>query len=155
MIATLLSFLGGTAFRMLWGEISAFVNKKQDHYYEIERMRLQGDMDAAAHARNLEAVRLQAELGVQMIRVQGEADVWRDESEAWGDAVRSIGRRSGIWFIDAWNGAIRPAVATVCLFLWTRHLHTHGWVLDEQSWMILGAALGLYIADRSLTKRGK
>ena len=56
MLSALLSFFGGTAFRMLWGEVSAYLNKKQDHAFEIERMRLQEQFDAAQHARNLEAL---------------------------------------------------------------------------------------------------
>ena len=31
MFATLISFFGGSVFRMLWGEISSFMNKKQDY----------------------------------------------------------------------------------------------------------------------------
>ena len=30
-----------------------------------------------------------------------------------------------------------------------------GWVLDDNGWSICGAALGIYLADRSLFKRGK
>lgn len=155
MIATLVSFLGGTAFRMLWGEISSMLTKRQDHAHEMARMRLQGEADAAQHARNLEAIKVQAELGVQVIRVQAEADTDRAEADAWRGAVDSVGKPSGIWLVDLWNGIIRPLVATVCLALWVLHVHRAGWVLDEQGWAILGAALGLYLADRALTKRGK
>lgn len=155
MFTTLISFLGGNAFRMLWGEVSALLTKSQDHAHEIERMRLQAELDAAQHARNLEAQRMQAELGVQVIRVQAEADLGAVEAEAWRDAVGATGRKTGSGLIDAWNGAIRPAVATVCIALWVLHVSRAGWVLDEQGWAILGAALGIYLADRTLTKRGK
>lgn len=152
---TLLSFLGGSAFRMLWGEVSAWLTARQQHGQEIERMRLQGDLDAAQHARALEAQRLQAELGVQVVRVQAEAAVDEREAEGWRAAVESIGRPTGVAWVDAWNGVIRPATATVCLVLWVLHVSRAGWVLDDQGWAILGAALGLYLADRALTKRGK
>ena len=118
-------------------------------------MRLQGELDAAQHARNLEAIKQQAELGVQTIRVQGEADTGKAEAEAWRSAVESIGRPSGIWLVDLWNGIIRPLVASVCVGLWVLHTWRHNWVLDDQGWAILGAALGLYLADRTLFKRGK
>ena len=49
---TILSFLGGTAFRLIFGEIAAFFSKKQAHAQEIERMRLQDQIDAGQHARN-------------------------------------------------------------------------------------------------------
>ena len=155
MLSALLSFLGGSAFRMLWGEVSAWLNKRQDHAHEIERLRLQAEMDAAAHARNLEAVRLQAELGVQVIRVQGEADVSRAEASAWQAAVESVGRQSGIWLVDVWNGIIRPLLATVCTLMVLLHFWRAGWVLDDQGWALVGAVLGIYVADRTLFKRGK
>lgn len=155
MIATLFSFLGGTAFRMLWGEVAAWFTKRQEHAQEIDRLRLQMEADAAQHARNLEAIKVQADLGVKTIQVQADAAQAQIEAQAWGAAVESIGKPTGIWLVDLWNGIIRPMVATVCLCLWVLHTYRAGWVLDEQGWSILGAALGLYLADRTLAKRGK
>lgn len=155
MLSAIISFFGGTAFRMIWGEVSAWLTAKQNHAHELDMLRMQAELDAAQHARNLEAIKVQAELGVQTIRVQGEAETGRLEADAWRDAVSSIGRATGIWFVDLWNGVIRPLVATVCVVLWVLHVHRAGWVLDEQGWSILGAALGLYLADRALVKRGK
>ena len=42
MFSALFSFLGGSVFRMIWGEVSSFIEKRQEHAQEIERMRLQG-----------------------------------------------------------------------------------------------------------------
>ncbi len=155
MLTTLLSFLGGSVFRMLWGEVSAWLTARQQHAQELDRLRLQAEIDAAQHARNLESIKLQADLGVQTIRVQAEADTGRAEADAWRSAVESIGRSTGIWLVDAWNGIIRPLTATICLGLWVLHVAQGGWKLDEQGWSILSAALGLYLADRALAKRGK
>lgn len=155
MLSTILSFLGGGVFRAIWGEVSNWLTARQQHAQELDRLRLQAEIDAAQHARNMEAVRVQHELGVQMVRVQAEGAVTASEADAWRSAVESIGRPTGIWLVDAWNGVIRPATATVCLALWVAHVARGGWVLDEQGWSILGAALGLYLADRALTKRGK
>lgn len=155
MIATLLSFFGGTAFRMLWGEISAYLNKRQDHAHEIERLRLQAEIEAAQHARNLEAIRVQAELGVKTIEVAARGEVDKTEAAAWLDAVRATGARSGIWLVDLWNGVIRPGLATICAALVVLHFYRAGWVLDDQGWSLVGAVLGIYVADRTLFKRGK
>lgn len=155
MFATLLSFLGGSAFRMVWGEVSAWLTKRQDHAQELDRMRLQAELDAAQHARNMEAIRTQAELQVQTVRVAAEGAVSESEAEGWRAAAESIGKPTGIFLVDLWNGIIRPLTASICLFLWVLHVHRAGWVLDEQGWSILGAALGLYLADRALAKRGK
>lgn len=154
MFAALLSFLGGSVFRMLWGEVSAWLNKAQDHQHELERMRLQADLDDRRHAREQEAIRTQAEMQVQVIRVQGEQAVNEVEANAWLEAVKATGRAIGIAWVDAWNAAIRPGVATwaVCMLtLEAFKLVT----LSEMAASVCAAALGLFLADRALAKRGK
>ena len=73
MMSALLSFLGGSAFRMIWGEVSTWLTKKQDHRHEMEMMQLQADLDARRHAMQLDAIREQAKAGVQVIEAQREA----------------------------------------------------------------------------------
>ncbi len=154
MLSAILSFLGGSAFRMLWGEISAFLTKRQDQRNEIERMRLQGELDAAQHARNLEAIRVQADLGVQTIRVQAEGAVTKAEADAWREAVVATGRQIGVAWVDAWNAAIRPGVATWAVFMLT--CNEFGvFTISETTAGVCFSALGLFLADRALGKRGK
>ena len=155
MLATLLSFLGGSAFRMLWGEISSAWTKHQDHAHELSLLELQVRADAARHVQTLESLRVQSELGVRTIAVQADADVSRAEADAFTRAVDITGRQIGVRWVDAWNGAIRPALATACILLWLLHGWRNGFVLDEQGWGLLAAVVGVYIADRSLAKRGK
>jgi hypothetical protein len=155
MFSALLSFLGGSVFRMLFGEISSWMNKKQDHLHEMDRMRLQGELDNSQFLRNQDALRLQAELGVKLVHVQAEAVVDQIEANGWLAAVKGTTQTIGIWFIDAWNGVIRPFVATWAVIMVTLHFAQTGWILDDNGWSICGAALGIYLADRSLFKRGK
>lgn len=154
MLTAVLSFLASSAFRLLWGEVAAWITKKQDHAQEIERMRLQGQLDAEQHERNLAAIKLQAELGVQTIRVQAEADIERRMSAAFAALSESTGKLTGIRWVDLWNGIIRPALATVSVVMWIGH-EVKWWVLSEQGWALVGAALGLYLATRDLFKRGR
>jgi len=140
---------------MLWGEFSSFLNKKQDNNHELELLRLHGSLDAEAHARNLEAMKTQAELGVQVIREQAGATTLITETNAWLEAVKGTTQSIGIKFIDAWNGIIRPLVATWAIVLITLYYAQKGFVLDENGWGLCGAALGIYLADRTLFKRGK
>jgi hypothetical protein len=155
MFSALISFFGGSVFRMMWGEISSWMTARQDHSHEIERLRLQGELDAAAHGRNMEAIKVQADLGVQTIRVQGEADLARIDAGVFGQAVELTGKLTGFAVVDIWNGIIRPMLATECMLLWSLHLYRHNWTLDEQGWALVGAALGIFVADRALLKRGK
>ncbi len=155
MLSALISFLGGSVFRTIWGEVSAWLTKRQDHSQEIDRMKLQAEFDAAAHSRNLETIKAQAEAGVKVIQQQAVANVQGVEADAWFEAVKSTGRSTGIKLIDTWNGIIRPAVATWAVIMITIHYAHYGWVLDDNGWGLCGAALGIYLADRALMKRGK
>lgn len=152
--STLISFFGGSVFRMIWGELSSFITKWQDHRQELDRIRLQEEVDKAQHARNMESIKTQAELQVKTITVQGEVDVAKLDAEGWFEAVKDVGKQIGIAWVDAWNAVIRPAVATWAIGMLTMDefkLITMSTRTEE----ICGAALGIYLADRMLFKRGK
>lgn len=155
MFSALFSFLGGGVFRMLLGEVSTWLTKRQDHSYEIERMRVQGDLEAAQHGRNLEAIRVQAELGVQTIRVQGEADLSRIDASGFYETVREAQRPTGILVVDMWNGVIRPAAATIALVLWVLALNEAGWKMGEWDKELVCVIMGFYFVSRQLAKAGK
>ena len=154
MITALLSFLGGNVFRMIFGEVISYLNKKQDHAQEIDRMKLQAEFDAAQDERNLRAITVQAELGVKTIQVQAEAAIGEIEAQGWLEAVKATATKTGLLWVDAWNAVIRPAVATWAVVMKT--LHEFGAIaMSENTIALSGAALGIYLADRSLFKRGK
>lgn len=155
MISAILSFLGGTAFRMVFGEISHWITAARDHAREMDMMRLQGELDAAQHARNLESVRLHAELGVKEIRVQAEADISRLDAGGFYDAVRESMRPTGIFIVDLWNGIIRPLCATIAIMLWIRALGANGWAMTAWDMELVATVLGFFFADRSMGKKGK
>jgi len=154
MLTTLISFLGGSAFRMIWGEVSSYLTARQEHQHELQRMRLQADLEAEQHKRQQEAIRLQAELGVKVIEAQREADLDRLAAEGFNIAVEATSKVTGVRWVDAWNAAIRPGLATVSIVL----VVSDAWQLvslNENAWALAGAALGIYVADRTLFKRGK
>jgi hypothetical protein len=155
IFSAVLSFLGGSAFRMIWGEVSAWMTARQEHAHELERLRLQGELDAAAHTRQLEAIKAQHDMGVELIRVQSDADLAKIDADIFGQAVALTGKLTGFALVDIWNGIIRPALATLCMALVALHFYRHNWTLDEQGWALVGASLGIFVADRTLFKRGK
>lgn len=154
MLEMLVSLLGGAGFRMIWGEVSGWFNKRQDHSYELERMRLQAEMDNGAHTRQLEMVRLQADLGVKAIEIKADADMMAKEADAYIAAIRANEAKSGIKWVDAWNKAIRPAFATVALFLWCAALARAGFVMQEWDVTMIGSITGFFFASRVYDKRG-
>lgn len=152
MIEAVLSFLGGSAFRMIWGEVSSFFIRKQEHSQEVERMRLQAELDDKAHARNLESLKLQSELGVKEIQVKADADVSIEEAEAFTEAIKQSYKPSGVRWIDAWNASIRPQYAEVSLVLWWLKLHQQGYVMNTFDIGLMAVIAGYFFADRTLRK---
>lgn len=155
MISTVISFLGGSAFRLVFGEVSAWFDKRQEHRHESERLEQQARFAAAEHERNTASIRMQAELGVQTIRVQGDADLARLDAEAFRDTAAGLTKSTGFRWIDAANASVRVTLAYGCMFLFVRHYSVAGWVLDAMALELCGAVFGVYLADRQLFRRGK
>lgn len=154
MISAVLSFLGGSVFRMIWGEVSSWVNKKLEHAQEMDRMRLQADLDERAHQRRMESVRFEAEQQVKIIHVQAEAAVGQLEAEGWLEAVKATGRKVGVAWVDAWNAGIRPGLATWGIVMLTLEAFALAQI-NEGTASVIFAALGIFVADRTLGKKGK
>jgi len=150
----ILEFLGGAAFRMVWGEVSAFINKKLEHKQELERMETQERYQAAQHGRNLEAIRLQADMGIKTIEVQSQATLDQFDASAFLEGVKATAVKTGVRWVDAWNASIRPACASWALVMLTAEGFKWATLTDTVQ-SVASAALGLYLADRTLAKRGK
>lgn len=154
MLTALLSFLGGSFFRMLLGEIFSFITKWQDHKQEMELMEVQGKLAAAQHERNLAAIKQQADMQIQVIEAQSEAAVGQTEVLGWLEAVKATAIKTGVAWVDAWNATIRPAVATWAMAMITL-AEFKVITMSEFALSVCSAALGIYLADRNLMKRGK
>lgn len=154
-MGALLSFLGGSVFRMLWGEISSFVSRWQEHKHELATMEAQGKLDAARHQQNQDSIRLQAELQVKQVQVAGDLAIQNTEANAFVEAIKAAAKPIGILWVDAWNGAVRPAMATIALAMWVLALYRAGFVPTDWDKELIAGILGFYIAERALSKRGK
>jgi hypothetical protein len=155
MFSALLTFLGGSVFRMIWGEVSAFLNKKLDHDHELSMMKAQDDIDSKNHQRSLENMRLQNELGVKTIEVQRESAIAQLDGEAFVAAQKGAFQATGIFLVDLWNGIIRPGYATVALGLWIMKLYVQGFKMDDFDIGLVAVVAGFFFADRSLRRNGK
>lgn len=155
MFSALFSFLGGSVFRMIWGEVSSFIEKRQEHAQEIERMKLQGDIDDREHARNMEALRVQSELGIKEVTVRSAAELNNLDAEGFYSAFKAAEQPSGIAWVDAWNKMIRPLTATLCLAMLGLAFYQGGLVVTAFFMDLISSVLGFFFADRTLGKRGK
>jgi hypothetical protein len=149
------SFLGGAAFRMIWGEVSAYFNKKQDHKHEVELLRLQDSIDAGKHQRQQELIQLQHTLGIKEIQVAGQVALDQKAADAFMEAVKATNSKTGVWWVDAWNAMIRPGAATIALAMLICEVIAAGWVIPATTADVFLAFLGIFVANRDLHKRGK
>lgn len=155
MFSALFSFLGGSVFRMVWGEVSTWVTAKQDHAHEIEKMKLQGDIDAKIHEQNMESLRVQSELGIKEVQVRSVAELANLDADGFYSAIKAAEAPSGIQWVDGWNKSIRPLCATICIGLWVLGVWHNNLLIAAFDMELICTVLGFYFADRTLGKRGK
>lgn len=148
MFTALFSFLGGSAFRLIFGAVMDFMNKRQDHEHEMESQRLQSELEAQRHTRDMERIQLQAQLQVQQVQVVADAAISQAEANAFIEAVKATGTRTGVKWVDAWNQGIRPAGATVSLLIWIATMVAAGFMLREFDETLIAAFLGVFVGER-------
>lgn len=148
-MVALMSFLGSAVFRWLLEKVFSLAERKQDHGQEIERMRVQAEVDAAQHLRNLEMLRIQADLKLDLIKEEHRGAYEAAEGEAFIESIRSA-RPSGVRWVDAWNALIRPLVSTVCVALWAMSLVERDFQPNEFDLALIGAVIGWHFGTRSL-----
>ena len=147
-MGALFSFLGGSVFRMVWGELSQAWTKHQDHNNELESIKAQEVVEAARAERELTKLKLLNDLGIKEIEVKTDAELQLKDADSFLEAMRTVNTPTGIAWVDAWNGIIRPACATTAILIWWFCLYTQGFVLSEWDKELVGVILGFYFAHR-------
>jgi hypothetical protein len=148
MMTALITFLGGATARLILGHVFDFLTKWQDSRNELARLQLQGQLDAAQFERSQAAIKLQADLGIKVIEAQTEAHVTDAEADAFVEAVKATGQKTGVVWVDVWNGIIRPFLATMCIALWIASLWVRNGVLDDWDRALMSLALGIFVGGR-------
>ena len=146
----MLSFLSGAAFRWLLGEVLGFLKARDEHKAEIERMRLQHELDADRHKWQQEAIAAQAAQGLRVIEAQTTAAGEAAADAAFLAAVQGVSRAGerADW-IGAWNASIRPALATVGILLLAGNaLAPAVVVLSPLLLELICAVLGVFVGER-------
>lgn len=163
---TLLSFLGGSAFRLLFGGVMDWLNKRQDHLHEMELQRLQSDLEASRHERDMARIRLQTDLKISEVKVMGDVAEQKAMADAFLEAVKATQVVTGVRWVDALNAVIRPSGAIISLLLWIVSVAVAfnvadvamikaGAVLTEFDRTLISAFLGVFVGDRIHTRMSK
>lgn len=154
---SLFSFAGSAAFRLVFGEVMAYMNKRIDQAHELLMIDRQVEAEAARAATQRAGLELQAKLQVQVIEAKAEARAEELDGEAFLWGVKATTIKSGIKWIDGWNAAIRPWVATWAICMLT--IEAFKWFgvtkLPAGTSEVISAALGLFLSSRDLHRRGK
>jgi hypothetical protein len=151
----ILSFLGGTAFRWLFGEIIGFVKEREERKRELEMMRLSHEQDKDKHQWQQEAIAAQAAAGVRVIEARRQADESAASDATFFKASEGVNKASerGDW-IGAWNASIRPFLATVGILLLVGNTVAPSvFVLSALVMELICAALGVFVGER-IRQRG-
>lgn len=148
-MTALLSFLGSAVFRWVLEKVFQLTERGQDHAQEIERMKVQADIDAAQHVRNLEMLKLQSDLKLDLLQEEHRGAFEAADSEAFIESIKAAAP-SGIRWVDGWNAVIRPLVSTVCVGLWALTLIERDFVPNEFDLALIGAVIGWHFGTRSL-----
>jgi hypothetical protein len=154
-MGALFSFLGGSVFRMMWGEASAYFTRNQEHAQELARIAAQEAVDQAAHLRQKDLIQMQSDLGIKEIQVAGGIALDKAAADAFTEVVKATGNKTGVAWVDAWNACIRPGGATMALAMIASEIIAAGFVVSDSNQQVLFAFLGIFVADRNLSKRGK
>lgn len=155
ILSALFSFLGGSAFRFIIGSVTDWLQKKQDFQQEQARMMLQAQFDQEAHVRQFNLIKLQSDLKLGEIKLVGEAAVNQAEAQAFVEAMKTANTPTGIKFIDGWNGAIRPAAATIAVAIWLLSIIRVWFEITEWDRNLVASIIGYYYADRHIGKSKK
>jgi hypothetical protein len=148
-MTAILSFLGSAVFRWLLEKVFSVVERKQDHEQEMASIKLQAEVDAANHIRNLEMLEIQRRLKLDLIKEETRGAFEAAEGAAFVESIRSA-KTTGIRWLDGWNGAIRPFVSTVCVMLWFMSLVNRDFSLQEFDLALIGSVIGWHFGTRSL-----
>jgi hypothetical protein len=148
MFSALFSFLGGATLRMVLGHLSEWFTAKTEHNFELDRLRIQSELDQANHTRMIEMLKVQAEMGLKIIEAKRESNLAGLEAEGFNAAIAATSAKAGIYIIDLWNGVIRPFLATVSIFVWVIHLYHVNWVPSPWDLDLMSSALGIFVGGR-------
>lgn len=142
------AFLGGTAFRLFLTFIMDRYQAAQEHRFELERMKSQDLVDQKIHDRNLQAIRVQKELGVVEIPIQRVHEFEIVNHEDFRAAHKETRTPSGFKIVDITNQAIRPLLAILCMGVWLAKIAVGNWSLSPWDLELIAATLGVFVGSR-------
>lgn len=146
--SALVSFLGATSVRLFLTHIIETWKANKEHKFEMAMLKVQDEIEQHIHDRNLQALRVQKDLGMLDVATGKAFDLVALDNARFDEAVAEIKKPSGWNFLDKYNSFIRPALATFCIVAWGLSLHSRAWVLSSWDLELISATLGVFVGSR-------
>lgn len=143
-----LALLIGAGFRLGIRALIDFFENKQEFEQEQARVKLQDELEANRHGREIAMIKAQKEAGVEVIPVSSEMYGNIAENTNFTVAVSSVSKDTGYWQINALNSLIRPGLALFCIVVWGLSLWHRNYVLTTWDLDLIGVTLGVFIGSR-------
>lgn len=147
MLTALISFLGSAFFRAAFERVFAWLEKKQDHEQEMERMRLQFSLDER---------RAQLQLAGKQVEWDAQQEVTALKALAAAQASEAV--QTGVAWVDTFRAVIRPGAASILILFYVvargvemYAANTFG--MTEFDMSLIAAVFGFYFTDRTISKR--
>jgi hypothetical protein len=153
----LVAMIGAGIFRLL-PELLKLVNARRDaeHEYRMTELQLRIDQARAAQA-------------LDLVHAQGAVANDAAELQAWAEAIKGQGARTGVRWVDALSATVRPVLTYWwCLLLYTVHkvvlvgvglgerlglAQLAPVVLTDFDRSVVASIIGFWFTDRALRRR--
>lgn len=152
--SALYSLLGGTAFRLILTFVMERYKDWQEFKIEKARIELQNKLENDQAERHVKMLTAQKLAGVSVIHAEKEVVADIVDTKSFDLAVKNLNKPTGFKELDAWNSAIRPTLATLCIILWVLALAKRDWLLTPWDLELISAVLGIFIGSR-ISSTGK
>jgi stage V sporulation protein SpoVS len=147
MIAELIAFAGSATVRWILGEGIDFMKKRSERKQELEALEMNHKHDRERRQWNLDELKAAHVNQIELVREQGAGRLDEIGAMMQKAAVESLFTKSGVLWVDGWNGAIRPFLATCAIILICLEPFMDI-KIDEATKTFLFSALGLFVGGR-------
>jgi hypothetical protein len=149
----ILSLLGGAGFRALFGGVLEYLNKRQDHKYELERLDRQTQNEILLAEIRAKHASAEADARLRQVAAEYTGKVELADAEAFGRAFEIANKPTGMTIPDWLSAMVRPGITYVYLgfFIYTRV--THGpFEWGEPDTVLFHSLFGFWFMDRAMRK---
>ena len=124
-------------------EVFKLINDKADKAHELQMTQLQMEVEKVRAQTQMDAAAAQQALQQATAQMQ-----------AYADAVKGQGQMTGVRWIDGINQSVRPVLTYWWMTLFTawkiNQIELHGLVWNQDDWGILSMILGFWFVDRAI-----